>query len=210
LSIFFNGTNSPKPERSKSAEAGVKFGLTEIGLSGTLAVYQSTRTNVPTPDPTTFFTSIQTGEQRARGAELDLIYEPRPSLSLLASYAYTDAEVRRDTVVPAGSALPRVPENRGSLETPYRFLDGALSGLEFGAGVTAASAAVMTLPNGLKSDSYAVFDAQASYDLRRVRLGLRIDNLFGSDYFVPYQYFAQDVVRPGNRRSAFVSVGFEF
>lgn len=210
LSLFFNGTNSPKPERSRGAEAGVKFGMAELGLSGTIAAYQSTRTNVPTPDPTTFFTSIQTGEQRARGVELDLIYEPTPALSLLASYGYTDAEVRRDTVVPVGSKLPRVPEHRGRLAARYRWASGPLQGLALGAGATTSAAAVMTLPNGLKSDPYTVFDAQASYELGRVRLGLRLDNLFDRDYFIAYQYFAQDVVRPGNRRSAFLTVGFEF
>ncbi len=210
LSIFFNGANSPKPERSRSAEAGIKFALLSFGLTGTIAAYQSTRTNVPTPDPTTFFTSIQTGEQRARGAELDVIYEPTRAFSLLASYGYTDADVRRDTVVPVGSRLPRVPTNRGRLATRYRFLGGSLSGLELGAGVMASSAAVMTLPNALQSDAYTVFDAQASYDFGSLELGLRLDNLFDRKYFLPYQYFTQDAVRPGNRRSAFLTISIDF
>jgi iron complex outermembrane receptor protein len=79
-----------------------------------------------------------------------------------------------------------------------------------GAGLTAASDTVMALPNGAEVDGYVIADAQASYTLGKVRLGLRIDNLFGADYFVPYQYFAQDVVRPGNPRSAFVTLGFGF
>jgi iron complex outermembrane recepter protein len=76
--------------------------------------------------------------------------------------------------------------------------------------MTASGKAFMTLPNGLTSDSYAVFDAQGSYDLGPVRLGLRIDNLFNRRYFLPYQYFAQDVVRPGNGRSAYLSLTTDF
>lgn len=209
LSIFFTGTEPPLPERSESYEAGIKFGLDTVGLSGTVAAYRIDRTNVPTPDPTTFFTSIQTGEQRSEGVEADLIYEPSRAFSLLASYAYTDARVTADTVIPVGSRLPRVPDHRGRIAARYRFIDGGMKGLELGAGLTAASDSVITLPNGAEVDGYVVADAQASYTLGGIRIGLRVDNLFGADYFVPYQYFAQDVVRPGNPRSAFVTVGFE-
>lgn len=210
LSIFFNGTNRPLPERSESIEGGVKFALKDTGLSGTISAYKLKRSNVPTPDPTTFFTSIQTGRQRAQGVELDLIYEPNKAFSLLASYAYTDAEVTADTVIPVGTRLARVPRHRGRIAARYRFLDGAMKGFELGAGMTASGKAFMTLPNGLTSDSFAVFDAQASYDLGPARIGLRVDNLLNEKYFIPYQYLTQDVVRPGNGRSAFVTVNFGF
>jgi len=210
LSIFFNGTSSPVPERSESWEGGLKFALADTGLSGTLAAFRLDRTNVPTPDPTTFFTSIQTGQQRSEGIEADFIYEPSPAFSLLASYAYTDARVTADTVIPIGDRLPRVPDHRGRIAARYRFLDGGMKGLELGAGITAASSSVIALPNAAEVDGYVVADAQASYTIGGIRIGLRVDNLFGSDYFVPYQYFAQDVVRPGNPRSAFVTLGFGF
>ncbi|WDA41380.1 TonB-dependent siderophore receptor [Erythrobacter sp. BLCC-B19] len=209
LSIFFNGTTSPVPERSESWEGGVKFALGDTGLSGTIAAFRLDRTNVPTPDPGTFFTSIQTGAQRSEGIEADFIYEPSPAFSLLASYGYSDARVTADTVIPVGSRLPRVADHRGRIAARYRFLDGGMKGLELGAGLTAASDSVIALPNGAEVDGYVVADAQASYTIDGMRVGLRIDNLFGADYFVPYQYFAQDVVRPGNPRSAFVTLGFE-
>ena len=220
LSIFFAGADSPVPERSESWEGGMKFALAEVGLSGTLSAFRLNRTNVPTASPTTFFTSFQNGEQRSQGIEADFIYEPNPAFSLLASYAYTDAEVLTgfvDGPVPggpsidlAGNRLPRVPDHRGRIAARYRFVDGGMKGLELGAGITAASDSVMTLPNGAEVDGYVVADAQASYTLAGIRIGLRVDNLFGADYFVPYQYFAQDVVRPGNPRSAFMTLGFGF
>lgn len=210
LSLFFNGTDAPVPERSQSVEAGVKFALAGIGLSGTIAAFQIERTNVPTPDPATFFTSIQTGKERSRGAELDLIYEPSKSLSLLASYAFTDAEVLEDTVIPQGDTLPRVPRNRGRIAARYRFSEGALQGFELGGGLTYSSRTFIALPNGQDVAGYIITDAQASYAIGGVTLGLRVDNLFNEDYFLPYQFFAQDVVRPGNPRSAFVTLGFEF
>jgi iron complex outermembrane receptor protein len=220
LSIFFSGEDSPVPERSESWEGGVKFALADTGLSGTLAAFRLDRSNVPTANALSFFTSFQNGEQRSEGIEADFIYEPNPAFSLLASYAYTDARVLFgfvDGAVPggpsinlAGQRLPRVSDHRGRIAARYRFLDGGMKGLELGAGLTAASDSIITLPNGAEVDGYVVADAQASYDIGGIRIGLRADNLFGADYFVPYQYFAQDVVRPGNPRSAFVTLGFGF
>ncbi|ROT94147.1 TonB-dependent receptor [Altererythrobacter sp. FM1] len=210
LPLFFNGTNSPMPEESESFEGGLKLALPELGLSGTISAFKLTRTNVPTPDPNTFLTSIQTGRQESSGLELDLIYEPSRAFSLLASYGYVDAKVTEDTVIPVGDRLARVPHHRGRIAARYRFLNGAMQGFELGAGLTGVSDAYITLPNGAKVDGYVVADAQASYDFGSVRLGLRVDNLFNRRYFTPYSYYAQDVVRPGTPRSAFVTAAFNF
>ncbi|MEM8827553.1 MAG: TonB-dependent receptor, partial [Pseudomonadota bacterium] len=204
LSLFFpNPDLAPLPERSESFEAGVKLALTETGLSGTLAVYDIERTNVPTPDPANPFVSVQTGRQRSRGVEADLIWEPTPAISLLATYAYTDAEVREDTFIPVGEGLPRVPEHQGRIAGRYRILDGPLDGLGFGVGVTAASEAEITLPNSFTGDSFAAVDAQLSYERGPARIGVRVENVLGEDYFIPYQFLNQAVVRPGNPRAAF-------
>lgn len=211
LSLFFNNPDAvPKPERARNYEAGIKMGFAPIGLSGTLAWFDSTRSNVPTPDPTTFFSSIQTGEQRSEGVELDLIWEPNSNWSFLANYAYTNARVTFDTIIPTGDELPRVPEHAGRFAARYRFDGETLDGLAVGAGLTAASSAELTLPNSVRSDGYIVFDVQASYDIGTARIGLRIDNILDEQYFVPYQYLAQSVVRSGNPRSAFITLGFEF
>ncbi len=211
LSLFFNGGGTPpKPETSESAEIGVKLAARDLGLTGTIAWFAQTRANVPTPDPTTPFSSNQTGEQRSRGVEVDLIWEPDPQVSVLLSYAYTDAEVTRDTdAATVGDRLPRVPEHAGRLAGRYRFA-GALEGLGVGLGVSYASAAEITLPNSARGDAYAILDAQASYDAGRWRVGLSVENLADEAYFVPYQYLAQAVVRPGTPRSAWVTLGVTF
>ncbi len=211
LSLFFAGADGAPPEleTSRSLEGGVKFALKDLGLSGTLAGFEIVRDNVPTPDPTTFVTSIQTGEQRALGAEIDLVWEPSPQLSVLMTAAYTDSEVTEDTVIPAGDSVPRVPEYSGRLAARYRFV-GALDGLGVGAGVTFASEADITLPNSFDSDAYAIFDVQASYRVGDYRIGVTVQNLADADYFTPYQYFNQAVVRPGAPRSAFVTLSAEF
>jgi iron complex outermembrane recepter protein len=211
LTLFYNGGGTPpKPETSESYEAGIKLGAKRIGLSGTIALFRQFRDNVPVASPTMPFASVQSGRQRAQGVEADIIWEPSKQWSLLANYAYTDAAVVNDTITAnVGSRLPRVPEHSGRIAVRYRFT-GKLNGLGIGAGVTAATASEITIPNTERGDSFAVVDAQASYQTGRFRIGVSVENLFDQRYFIPYQYLNQAVVRPGTPRSAFVTLGVGF
>lgn len=212
LTLFFTGASGvrPKPETSESYEAGLKLARKDMGLTGTVALFRHYRDNVPVGDPSAPFAFVQTGRQRAQGVEADLIWEPSRQWSVLAAYAYTDAEVIADTrAANIGSRLPRVPDHSGRLAVRYRFA-GALKGFGAGAGMTAASASEITIPNSERADSYVVFDAQASWQRGAYRISVSAENLFDRRYFVPYQYLNQPVVRPGTPRSAFVTLGVTF
>ncbi len=196
----------PKPETARNIEGGVKLALAQAHLSGTIAVFDQTRRNVATPDPNDIHYAIQTGEQRARGAEADMTWEPTPAFSLLANYAYTDAKVTEDDIIPVGDRLPRVPRHSGRIAARYRVLSGAAKGLSFGAGVTAFSSRQITLPNSVAVPGYAAIDAQASYDFNRFTVGVSVVNLNGSRAFDAYQYLSFPVVIPTQPRSAFVTL----
>ncbi len=148
LSLFFASADGAPPEleTSRSLEGGLKFSTGHWGLSGTLAGFRIVRENVPAPDPASFITSIQTGEQRSIGVEGDLVCEPNPRVSVLLSAAYTNSDVTEDITIPSESGLPRVPVYSGRMAARYRFT-GVLEGLGVGAGVTWASEAELTLPN---------------------------------------------------------------
>ena len=196
---------SPKPETSQAWEGGIKLNAPIKGLTGTAALYQVTRQNVLTAIPNTFFYS-QDGEQRARGAELDLIYEPASAVSFLFNYAYTDAEVTNATTIPVGDRLRAVPEHSARLAGRYRFQNGNLKGLEAGAGITMVSQRELTLPNTATINGSTLVDAQAAYDFGPVRFGLSIVNVLGSNAFAPYQYLGGAFVTPVQPRSAFVTL----
>jgi iron complex outermembrane receptor protein len=204
------GVTDPKPEESRAFDAGVRFTAPIPGLSGTAAIYWIERENVVTGDPSNPFASIQTGEQRAQGIELDLVYEPTPALSLLASYAYTDVEITEDNVVPVGDRPARVAEHSGRLAGRYRILDGALAGLEFGAGLTYTGERFLTLPTGIKADALTLVDAQAEYDFGRASVSVSIVNLLDEDAFEPFAYLDRAVVIPTQPRSAFVTLRADF
>ncbi len=200
----------PKPEISRNIEGGVKLAVPKTGLSGTIAVFDQTRRNVATPDPDDIHYAIQSGAQRARGVEADVIWEPTPAFSLLGTYAYTDAKVTEDTIIPVGDRLPRVPRHSGRVAARYRVLNGAAKGLSVGGGVTAFTAREITLPNSVSVPGYAVLDAQAAYDIGRFTIAVSAVNLGGRKAFDTYQYLSFPVVIPIQPRSAHVTLKASF
>ena len=199
----FVGLQTPKPETSNNVEGGIKLALPEAGLSGTLALFHQTRDNVATADPDHVGYYIQSGQQKARGAEVDLVWEPTPAFSLLVNYAHTNT---RDEGVAPGDRLARVPTNSGRVAMRYRILNGAAKGLSFGVGVTAFSSRELTLPNTIAVPGYAAIDAQAAYDIGRFTLGLSLVNLTGRQAWDPYSYMGYPVVAPNQPRSAYLTL----
>ncbi len=206
----FIGLDTPKPEKSENIEGGLKLAPTRLGLSGTIAVFQQTHDNVATPILNNVFYSQQSGRQRARGVESDLIWEPLPAFSLIANYAYTDAKVTDDNSIPVGDRLARVPLNTGRIAARYRQLSGVARGLSFGAGVTAFSARQLTLPNTVSVPGYAALDAQAAYDFDRFTVEVAGVNLAGRRTFDAYEYLGFPVVLPNQPRSAYVTLKARF
>jgi len=197
---------APKPETSQNVEGGVKLALSRAHLAGTIAIFNQTRDNVATPDPNNFLYSVQTGQQRARGAETDLTWEPLRAFSLLANYAYTQATVTKDNSIPVGDFLQRVPRNMGRVAGHYRIYDGPAKGLAFGAGVTAFTKREITLPNTVTVPGYAAVDAQASYDFGRYTVEGSAVNLTARKTFDAYEYFGFPVVMPNQPLSAYVTL----
>jgi iron complex outermembrane receptor protein len=206
----FVGLVVPKPETSRNVEGGVKLALPKAGLSGTISVFNQTRDNISTPDPNNLGFNLQTGRQRARGAEADITWEPTAAFSLLANYAHTNTRVTADSTIPIGSELPRVPRNSGRVAVRYRVLNGSAKGLAFGAGITTLSARQLTLPNTISVPGYSSIDAQGSYDFGRFTIQATVVNLGGKRTFDTYQYFSSPLVMPAQPRSAFFTVTTKF
>ncbi|MEO1080382.1 MAG: TonB-dependent receptor [Pseudomonadota bacterium] len=212
---FFTGVNSaaPVPEESDSLEFGVKVSGNQ--WSGSLATFRLNRENIPQTDLTDpNFGSVQNGEQRSEGVEVDVVWEPSEAISVLANVAFIDSENRTDivsfgTIFARGNQLARIPEVSGRVALRYRVLTGALQGLGLGVGLTYADEAPLTDENAFFSDSYAVFDLQADYQTGPWILRFNVVNLGNREYFKPYQYLIQDVMRPGQELSAFFSVGVQ-
>jgi iron complex outermembrane receptor protein len=218
LSLYFNGAGgkAARPQTSRSVEAGLKLNNRNLGLSGTIAAYTLTRRGIPTVDPTDpFFGQIQAGEQESEGLELDLLWEPSPAVSVLASYGRTDAQISEPimsfaALYPTGNALARVPRESARVAGRYRLLGGPLQGLGVGLGMQVTSSAPLTDANLWQSDDYTVFDLNIDYSVRNYQIALSVANLLDKEYFKPYAFLAADVLRPGQPRAVSLSLKATF
>ncbi|MEH1840122.1 MAG: TonB-dependent siderophore receptor [Nostoc sp.] len=180
-----NTDNKPfEPTKGESFEVGVKTEWLDGKLSATLAAYQITKQNIVVPDPVIPFRSIQVGEQRSRGIELDVAGEILPGWKIIASYAYIDPEITEDPRPEyKGNEPSNVARNSASLWTTYEIQTGNLKGLGFGGGLFFVGDRQGDLENTFTLPSYVRTDAAIYYRRDNWRVGLNIKNLFDVYYF---------------------------
>ena len=179
-----NATGEPfEPTEGEQFEIGVKQEFFDDKVSATLAFYDLTRSNVLTTDPEDPDFSIQAGEQKSRGIELDIAGEILPGWNVIATYAYTDAFVSEDEDLPEGDRLQGVPENSASLWTTYELQQGSLQGLGFGFGLYFVGDREVQLPNTIQLDSYIRADAAIFYRRNNYELALNFKNITDTEYY---------------------------
>jgi len=197
-----------QPEEGTQYEVGVKAEFLEGRLSSTLAFYQLTRQNVLTPDPRDANFSIQTGEQRSRGIDLDISGEILPGWRITSSYAYTDARIVEDNALAIGNRINNVPQHSASLFTTYEIQKGNLQGLGFGLGLFYVGEREGDLDNSFSLPSYLRTDAAIFYRRGNLRAALNVNNLFNVRYFESTNGALR--VYPGAPLTVQGTVGFEF
>ncbi|MGD9656253.1 MAG: TonB-dependent siderophore receptor [Methylocystis sp.] len=181
------------PETSYQWEWGVKSELFDKRVLASLAFYQLTKQNVAvlTGDSVSFDTI---GAARSRGVEFDFQGKVTDALSLIVSYAYTDARYIRTAVGDdhLGRHLPGAAPSAGSIWAKYDFQDPQFKGLSVGAGVFAASDRAgdkgysryyYSLP------AYARVDLMAAYKFdylgKKLSAQLNINNVNNVRYYAP-------------------------
>ena len=180
------------PSRAKQYEAGVKFVPKDRPIVVTAAVYQLTKTKNLTADPNNVLFSIQSGEIRSRGVELEAKAALNANINVTASYTYTDAEYTHDTAL-KGKTPVQVPKQMASLWGDYTFHETALSGVTVGAGVRYTGQSKGLYSSGDNANQnfdvsgYTTVDAALKYDLGRFGLpgstiGVNVNNLFDREY----------------------------
>lgn len=172
-----------EPTKGEQYEIGVKVAPPGTRTSFTAAVYDLTRRNVTTTDLANPGFSIQHGEVRSRGLELEARAHLNRQLSVIAAYTYTDAEITRSNTGNEGERPGGVPRHMASLWADYRFGE-SMPGLGVGAGMryfgdTENNANTYVVP------SYTVTDARIDYRLdRHWQLAMNVENLFDKRYAV--------------------------
>lgn len=189
-----------EPEESRQAEIGLR--LRTGDFSGSLALFQVERTNALTTDPLNPNFSLNVGEQRVQGFELEGAWQALPGWSINGGYAYLDSEITRSNNGDQGRRIGDVPAHSVTLST-----DVALPGTELilRGGVNYVSDRLLVNGSNTTLPDYAIVHLGAGYQLGQVSLNLTVNNLFNERYFTASgNAFA---VMPGEPRTISLRAG---
>ena len=205
--------NLLEPEKGEGFEIGLKTELFDRRLIATLAYFDITKQNVATLDPNApalVNASVATGEQRSQGIELDISGEILPGWNVIANYAYIDARVTQDNLIPTGNGLTGIPEHSASLWTTYTLQQGDLAGLGFGLGLTYVDERPGDLENSFTLDDYLTTDAAVFYERDDFRLGLNFKNIFDINFIQGIPISRIRGIEPGDPFTVVGSFSFRF
>lgn len=202
------------PEESSQIEAGLRYA--QGPLTGSASAFEIKRTNVLTDDPVNLGFSIQTGEVRVRGIEVEGAWQVAEGLSVQGGYAWMDGEVISSNSGNQGFDLADTPENQANLFIRY---DMPNLPIQLRAGVNhvgdrafSDTAGVSVFPGLLSSDvtlpSYTTLDLGASYDFGSARLDLAITNVTDETYYT--REFNDFSVFPGEPLQASLRLTADF
>ncbi|WP_374090092.1 TonB-dependent siderophore receptor [Methylomicrobium lacus] len=178
-----------KPELGTQFEAGFKTAFFDGRLSSNVAYYHLTKENMLTGVPGLAY-RVPVGEARSQGLEVDVTGDLTDYLSLVGTYAYTDAIFTKDDGfapwgIPSkqGNRLPNVPKHSGSLWLTFhpdeRF--------KIGAGMFAQGQRVGNNDNTYELPGFVRLDAMVSYNWKigasKLTTQLNVNNLLDKDYY---------------------------
>lgn len=207
VSIF---SAPPKPEQGQQKELGLR--LKDLGgLSATVALFDLTRRNAAVSDPAQPGKSIQTGEQRATGVDIDLRWRFAPGWNALAALTSQKARITADTnAALVDKKLFNVPQKAARLAVRHDVAEGAWAGFGAGLGLTYHGRLAGDSTSSFFTPAATVWDAQLSWRTAGARYGLGMANLLDRQYYRPSAYFSGGQVTPAPRRSVTASAEFDF
>lgn len=180
----FDGTPF-KPREGEQYELGLKYQPPGAKAFITAAVFEINQTNVTTADPDHPRFSVQTGEVRSRGFELEGKAELTRELGLLANYTYVDPKtVKSNNPLEIGRQSVQTVKNSAAMWLDYRPVE--LPGLMLAGGVRYRGKAFFgkSATGGDYYDKpFTLVDAAVAYETRQYRVALNVNNLFNKKYF---------------------------
>lgn len=159
-----------KPLEGEQWEVGVKYMPEGGSTTFTASLYDLKEKNQKVTDPTNPRNTLQAGETKNKGLELELKTRISTVFDLIAHYNYTDID----------PTLEGLPRNQAAVWGLYRFSLGGVGGFSAGAGVRYLSA--FRDGSGPRVSSSLVGDAVLAYDSQHWRYALNINNVADKKY----------------------------
>lgn len=198
------------PLTSNMVEVGAKSTWFADRLTTNLAVYRIEQNNilVNANDAGNPELLEQRGQEVAKGVELDVIGNILPNFSVIANYAFNDAEITEsDNEELIGLVKENAPRHQGGFWARYTIAKGNLQGVGFALGgnfVTERRTfdATLTLPG------YTVFDAAIYYEVNKFKISANFNNVLDKTHWVGGYSYTR--LYPGAPRNFLVNVAYTF
>lgn len=198
---------SYKPLEGEQWELGVKYQPVGSNTLLTAAVFDLQEKNRQMPNPANPLSTIQAGEARVKGLELEGLVEMNRSWDLIGTYTYLDSEVVKGPVAQQGKRIASVPEHMASLWSQHRFSIAGIPGFSAGAGVRYVGAS-WDGTDSLKTPSTTLFDAMLGYAYQDWSLTLNATNLEDETYYTTC--LSRGDCFTGNRRTLTATASYSF
>ncbi|WP_185151926.1 TonB-dependent receptor [Chryseobacterium vaccae] len=181
-----------KPQKSNQWEVGVKGNLWRNKVNFTVGYYDILVNNMlrgvdVVRDGKSYSVTIQDGEQRSKGIEIETILNPIHGLNIMTGYSYNDSKF----VKAAANVDGRRPSSAGPANVfnswiSYILPIKGLQGLGLGFGVNRVGQQI-TVDNATTGQfvfpAYTLINASVSLEKERYRLGFKMNNLGNAQYF---------------------------
>jgi len=189
-----------EPTKATQMEAGVKTNLFKGKLNLGVSYYHITINDRLNSDPSVplFPQSIAINETVSKGVEFEINTNPFKGLNIRGSYSYNDSEITdaysETTDITYDALQDRRPEEAGPEQIYNLWIDYKLSEVNndflknvgFGFGLNGASEHLM-MNNGISGEftlpSYTIYNAAVYYDIKEIRIGLKMNNLTDETYY---------------------------
>ena len=199
-----------KPEEARQCEAGVKMEVFDGRFNVNVAVFDLTKTNIPTPNPVTNRTEA-IGEGESKGLEIDMQGKITDKLRAIGSFALTDTEITKDGRGNEGNRLPYAPNYQYSVWLDYSLFGDQQLGLSVGGGLFGTGQRYGNAGNTYDDGKYTTVDLYTAYKFlmhkTKVSAQLNVNNVFNEKF---YYLRSTSSNLPSVPTSALATVRFDF
>ncbi len=186
---LLRGNIAPKPLTGNNMEIGIKKNWFHGRWNSTLSVYRILENGKLVSDPDTTDNpdnrySLQIGQNKTQGIELDIRGEIFRGFDVIVNYAYTDSYISKDIDKGnVGNSIPGFARNVANGWLSYEIQQGALKGLGFSGGSTYqnhrstwswGSALQQQLPD------YFRLDGGIFWQYKKMKINLTVNNVLNA------------------------------
>lgn len=166
-----------EPEESAQTELGIRYSGDEF--SGSLALFRIERLNALTTDPVDSDYSVNSGEQRVNGVELEGSWQLNSALQLRAGYAWMDGEITESNDGDRGNTLGDLARHRLNFSANWQYNN------DWSAFVRAnySSGRPLITGSAWQLDSYRLIGTGLRYQQSSWSAQLAVNNLLDELYY---------------------------